>query len=107
MLGLLNSAKSYASAIDKSLPTCIGIFFFFLSRVTLSQYHFVYGLNKLTSSEVSVYFIACFFPHIGENVVVVINVREEIRKFKNKVKKRTSQTATNDIFFLLAELVNR
>ena len=73
----------------------------------MSQYHCVYGLNKLTSPEVSVYFIACFFPHIGENVVVVINVREEIRKFRNKVKKRTSQTATNDIFFSLAELVNR
>ena len=50
----------------------------------MSQYHCVYGLNKLTSPEVSVYFIVCFFPHIGENVVVVINVREEIRKFRNK-----------------------
>ena len=41
-------------------------------------------------------------------MVVVINVREEIGKFEKKVKNRTlPQTVSNDIFFLLAELVSR
>lgn len=38
-----------------------------------------------------------FFPHIGDNVGVVINVRKEIKKFGKKVRNPTSQTAANDL----------
>ena len=38
-----------------------------------------------------------FFPHIGDNVGVVINVRKEIKKFGKTVRNRTSQTAANDL----------
>lgn len=40
-----------------------------------------------------------FFPHIGDNAGVVINVRKEIKKFGKQVRNRTSQTAAHDILF--------